>query len=1184
MGKKYSILFIEDSQDDLELLLHWIKSHGISFGYKHVQSAPELKEILKTHQFDIVISDFKMPSFTGFDALKIVLEFDKDIPFILVSGSIGEELAVNAMRVGCKDYIMKENLSRLVPSIERELVDAESRKQLRKAEVKIEKEAQVLNSIYAALPSGVGMIKDQKVLWVNDKLFEITGYTRDDIINKTSRFLYETEEEFIRVKTEVDSLIRQHGVGSTQSRWKCKDNRWIDVIITSTPMDIKDETKGFIFSITDISGQKEVEGKLLKSESKFEKMQEKLPIGIYRTTMGGNLLYANKVLQTLLGISENGGIDNVNMSRFYKNPGARKEFVKRFLKEQVVKNFETCLIQSNGNEILVSISGQIVDSENDEQIIDGVVIDITEQKKAQANLKDSEEKHRIMMESMHDAVYICSPDYRIEYLNPAMKKMLGGDFVGEFCYKAVFKRDSECENCVFDEIRKGESVKKDLIHPFNDRIYSCVHSPIIKNNGEVSKMAIYRDVTESRFAQREIQIQREYFEGLFNNSPDAIVILDEEDKIIRINNKFTELFEYSQSDCEGKAVNDLLVPDKLKNEGKEATHTVATGQMVDIDTIRKTKSNKEINVSVKGNPFTLPDGKKVVYAIYRDISQRVKDHQIIKLNESRLEGLLELSEHKAGSVKEMLDYTLEGAIKLTNSKIGYIYHYYEKEQKFVLNSWSGEVMKECSVMDPQTEYMLEKTGFWGEAVRQRKPILSNDFHIPDSLKKGYPQGHVYLERFLTIPVFFENEIVAVVGVANKESDYNDADIRQLRLLMDSVWKILERKKFVEELSLAKIKAEESDRLKSAFLANISHEIRTPMNAILGFSQLLSMADISEKEKEEFISLINSRGTDLMRIIEDIIAVSDIEAGHVTLEMKEIFLTDFMKKMELRFQNNKLLVENVNLDLEFISKRRLSNALHIYSDEEKLHMILFNLVENALKFTSAGKVEVGFNIRENNSGMIEFFVKDTGIGIIKSKQEQIFNIFRQVEEDHTREYGGTGLGLAISKRFVENMGGKIWVESEINEGSTFFFTIPHYIKDEEVLKMVVEQKNGFDDIWKGKCILVVEDNPVNFMFIDRVLSRTGVKTYRATDGKEAVEIYAMVKNIDLVLMDINLPKKSGFEATAEMKNFNPNIPIIAQTAYSMPRDENIEFGPEFDAIIKKPYTPDQLIEVISELLF
>ncbi|MBT4969269.1 MAG: response regulator, partial [Bacteroidetes bacterium] len=165
MEKIYSILFIEDNQDDLELILHWIKMGGIKFDHQHVFSQNGLIEVLKNHRFDIVISDFKMPSFTGFDALKIIREFDVDLPFILVSGSIGEELAVDAMRLGCKDYIMKENLRRLVPSIERELVDAGNRKLLRKAENKIKKEEKILESIYASLPSGVGMIKERKILW-----------------------------------------------------------------------------------------------------------------------------------------------------------------------------------------------------------------------------------------------------------------------------------------------------------------------------------------------------------------------------------------------------------------------------------------------------------------------------------------------------------------------------------------------------------------------------------------------------------------------------------------------------------------------------------------------------------------------------------------------------------------------------------------------------------------------------------------------------------------------------------------------------------------------------------------------------------------------------------------------------------------------------------------------------------
>jgi GAF domain-containing protein len=182
-----------------------------------------------------------------------------------------------------------------------------------------------------------------------------------------------------------------------------------------------------------------------------------------------------------------------------------------------------------------------------------------------------------------------------------------------------------------------------------------------------------------------------------------------------------------------------------------------------------------------------------------DITERKKMEEDIERNEARLESLLRLSQRRAGSIQEILDFALEEAICLTSSKIGYIYYYDETKKEFTLNSWSKEVMNQCSIVEQQTVYQLEKTGIWGEAVRQAKPIVVNDFHAPDPLKKGYPEGHSPLHRFMTVPVVVEGRIVGVVGVANKKSDYNDTDVRQLTLLLDSAWRIAERKRVEENL-------------------------------------------------------------------------------------------------------------------------------------------------------------------------------------------------------------------------------------------------------------------------------------------------------------------------------------------------------------------------------------------------
>jgi PAS domain S-box-containing protein len=412
--------------------------------------------------------------------------------------------------------------------------------------------------------------------------------------------------------------------------------------------------------------------------------------------------------------------------------------------------------------------------------------------------------------------------------------------------------------------------------------------------------------------------------------------------------------------------------------------------------------------------------------------QTVQKYEI-ELNNLRLESLLKISQFQTTSIQELLDFALEEAIQLTNSKIGYIYFYNETTRQFTLNTWSKEVMDECRVANPQTVYDLDSTGCWGEAVRQRKTIVMNNYAEENPIKKGIPQGHVSLIKFLTIPVFSGGKIVAVAGVANKNEDYNNADIRQLNLLMDAVWKISERISLIHRLEKEKEKAEQSDRLKSAFLANMSHEIRTPMNAILGFTDLLLEPELGSKEKENYIKIVHKSGQRMLNTVNDIIEISKIEAGLVDLKYAKTDLNNRIQEI-VQFFTPEANKKGVTLFVETLLPQK---ECCFATDQNKLDSILTNLIKNALKFTYAGTIAVGCNLK---SPFVEFYVKDTGIGIPKHRWEAIFNRFEQADIDHKKASEGSGLGLAICKSYVEMLGGKIWVLSEVGKGSSFHFTI------------------------------------------------------------------------------------------------------------------------------------------------
>jgi signal transduction histidine kinase/ActR/RegA family two-component response regulator len=374
----------------------------------------------------------------------------------------------------------------------------------------------------------------------------------------------------------------------------------------------------------------------------------------------------------------------------------------------------------------------------------------------------------------------------------------------------------------------------------------------------------------------------------------------------------------------------------------------------------------------------------------------------------------------------------------------------------------------------------------------------------------------------------------------------------------------------------KIKAEESDRLKSAFLANMSHEIRTPLNGILGFSELLSYPSTTDDDRQEYTKIIRRASDDLLNIINDIIDISKIEAGLMNIYETDCHLNQLLQDVFVIFNNKKSQLKKDHIEIK-MNNMLNDNRCLIKSDPLRLKQVLINLIGNALKFTEIGSVEFGYSLSANKT--LIFFVKDTGIGITSDDQAVIFERFRQSDYSVNRKYGGTGLGLSISKGFIELLGGKIWVKSELGTGSTFFFELPYKPIKPSKEEAKIEAKAAEYD-WKDKIILIVEDNETNKRFIMEMLKKTKAKLHHVDNGKKAVDFIKANGNIDLALMDIQLPVMSGFEATRRIKEFNKNLPVIAVTANAMAEEKKKCFEAGCDDYVSKPIDVNHLLSLIN----
>ncbi|MDX9748579.1 MAG: response regulator [Paludibacter sp.] len=388
--------------------------------------------------------------------------------------------------------------------------------------------------------------------------------------------------------------------------------------------------------------------------------------------------------------------------------------------------------------------------------------------------------------------------------------------------------------------------------------------------------------------------------------------------------------------------------------------------------------------------------------------------------------------------------------------------------------------------------------------------------------------------------------------------------------------ITQEKLLYNDLVNAKNKAEESDRLKSAFLANMSHEIRTPMNGILGFAELLKEPDLTGDQQRMYIDLINKSGQRMLNIIKDIIDISKIESGVMEIQLSDININE-----QFEFIHHFFLSEATAKGLQLkVRNLPADRNVRLTTDKEKLYAVLTNLVKNALKFTSRGEIELGCIHKES---YLEFFVRDTGIGIAKDRQQAVFERFVQADIEDKMAFQGAGLGLTISKNYVEMLGGTIWLESTEGVGTTFYFTLPvNFGAPLAQPDVRSAQPVTISETRKLK-ILIVEDDEVSAMLLKKSITSVSNELLFATNGVDAIQKCRDNSDIDLILMDIRMPVMGGYEATRQIRQFNPNVIIIAQTAFGLAGDREKAREAGCNDYVSKPINIAELKNKIASLL-
>ena len=489
---------------------------------------------------------------------------------------------------------------------------------------------------------------------------------------------------------------------------------------------------------------------------------------------------------------------------------------------------------------------------------------------------------------------------------------------------------------------------------------------------------------------------------------------------------------------------------------------------------------------------------------------------------------------------------------------------------------------------------LKKSRFGFFVSDETKPIF-NDF-----LAKVFSSKVKETCEVALLTAYYSKIYVYVSGIATEVGEH----------CLVAVIDINKRKKAEQDLIKAKEKAEESDRLKSAFLANMSHEIRTPMNGILGFTELLKKHDLTGEKQQQYISMIEKGGARMLNIINDIISISKVESGQMDVSISE---TNINEQIEYIYTFFKPEVQRKGMHMSFHNSLPAKEAV-IKTDREKIFAILTNLVKNAIKYSDRGTIEFGYLLKTisdaakpvselvgldksnlldnkeanepaetvNEAFVMEFFVKDTGIGIPQGKKEAIFERFVQADIGDKRAFQGAGLGLSISKAYVEMLGGKIWVESEEGSGSIFYFTIPYNTEPDEIqaIENVGSQDEEEHQIKKLK-ILIADDDESSAMLLTEIVKKYSKEMLYAETGVEAIEACRSNPDINLILMDIQMPVMDGYEATSLIRKFNKGVIIIAQTAYALMGDRAKAINAGCTDYVSKPLNQNLIIELLEK---
>jgi PAS domain S-box-containing protein len=771
----------------------------------------------------------------------------------------------------------------------------------------------------------------------------------------------------------------------------------------------------------------------------------------------------------------------------------------------------------------------------------------------------NEDQLSLILNSAAEAIFGLDMDGNCTFCNNTGVKLLGYrhsiELMGKNMHLLIhYKYPDETlypiDSCpIFRSIQKGEEahVDTEVFWRADGSSFFAEYwaYPQYHNGTIVGAVVTFMDITERKRVGKALKDSEGRFRSLFENHNAVMLLIEPESgAIVDANYAATKFYGYSQEKIRMLNIADInmLAPSEIKLERLQAMETPKKHFVFP----HRLANGETRTVEVHSSPI-VNNEQPLLFSIVHDITDRKKAE----------EALNKLSKATEQSPASIVITDLDGNIEYVNPKFSKL---------------TGYTLEEAIGQNPR---ILKSGNTSGDEYRELWESISSGKEWHGEFRNRKKNGEVYYESAV-ISCIIDDKGKVTHYLAVKE------DITERKLTEQ---KVVEFQKSLQtqnqELMAAKLKAEESDRLKTAFLTNMSHEVRTPMNAIIGFSELLANGGLTEDKRLRFSSLVKERTHDLLRIIEDILEVSKIDVGLIKFIESDIILSKFMDELYLSYNRK---IGNSDSKSKVVLKLTLADDLKktvIRVDGQRLRQIFSNLLDNAMKFTHQGHIE--FGCRSESEMLLVFFVKDTGIGIPADKQKIVFDRFRQADEAlSARQYGGAGLGLSIVKGIVNLMHGEIWFESDVSLGSEFKFSLPvRRMEQSRVGEHVVNSASSLP--WTDKTVLIVEDDEANAEYLKEILSGQGLTLLHAFNGADALNMFRKYPAINLVLMDLGLPDMDGLTITRIIKKEKPFLAVIAQTAYASASDAVDCIDAGCNDYLSKPINAPKLLSMVGQFL-